>query len=1026
MEEILDQAIAHQTIDVDKFLAAHSSEDSLKCGDSGNLLHLIVEKIRLYDTDFDILKPLVQKVAEKFPQLLVHQEQQGCNPLQLAARHSVFQFVHFILSTYKNNANEEEPIKNTIKEYLDKAILQENKYGMTILHTLFSNSLHGTKRDLDFDTVRMLIEHTSDEGLAAKDTIGNTPMHHVAAYQYCTPEGLEIVRLLINRDQNVTQRSSETTPTTFLDQQNMNGQSIYQMFIGSKNILRSKKKIRKAVDQNQQKDDRNNVLNDRGNFTTGNEEKSMETVFQEMSSLLKQHYMRTRNHEKTTRFLYGENEDDIQISFNYDDLPTVLDWDRFLKIFGADSKTGLKFDTTLQSVTFPQADLGFKIPKRTIQLELGLRPETFPQADAAFEVPESSHGLYRACLPETFRPGVRVFKECEAHIIREAENNREQLPAHPAIQYFFEWLYNKGVRHIIKLSVGGGDSYRVVDVIQWCLRQFKVERLDWRKLDLNPDILLHAWPESKEMGLVTPRNPSEENPLKELWLRWSGNVSILDAWSVMEGLPMLPNLKVLHVYTPEYNEQIDPGNLTARNLEKFQKELKENSTKARSSIPIADLTRYIESCSENAAILSADLERFIKSHPCGTRAEIREISMNIIEIADDDRSQRWLVSTSKFANAMKPFWENTLGNFKKWTGNDVVVALIDDGVDMVDETLHNQVLIGTSFDYDTVEKGGELRPASTSAKGHGTVMANMILHVCPMAKIYPIRIPTKSLKESGGHIDRKIIAKAIKAAVENGATIICMPWKMADIWSKEGIPDDLYHALDGLEVHEVQMFYPVTQNEFFEKYGGFTRPWSDTAFPVADAHADGSVSTHKGFIFPGADAIMKQIQINSSKANPVLEITSRASGVKFQTNASVSTALAAGVAAMHLYTVKATIMNAHMSSSVNSMIRSSEMEAAIQIFGFPGAIYPFMRKLTRGTLNELITAWDKRTRFLESSPAYNMQKMAEYFLDPVIKSFKDLDGEDYSIEEQRLMKFFVPWIVIAKLCFIRDYKSGYW
>ncbi|UKZ53835.1 hypothetical protein TrVGV298_007637 [Trichoderma virens] len=814
MEEILDQAIAHQNIDVDKFLAAHSSEDSLKCGDSGNLLHLIVEKIRLYDTDFDILKPLVQKVAEKFPQLLVHQEQQGCNPLQLAARHSVFQFVHFILSTYKNNANEEEPIKKTIKEYLDKAILQENKYAMK---DWLQKTQSGIPRCI-------MLRHIS----------------------IAPPEGLEIVRLLINRDQNATQRSSETTPTTFLDQQNMNGQSIYQMFIGSKNTLRSKKKIRKAVDQNQQKDDRNNVLNDRGNFTTGNEEKSMETVFQEMSSLLKQHYMRTRNHEKTTRFLYGENEDDIQISFNYDDLPTVLDWDRFLKIFGADSKTGLKFDTTLQSVTFPQADLGFKIPKRTIQLELGLRPETFPQADAAFEVPESSHGLYRACLPGTFPPGVRVFKECETHIIREAENNREQLPAHPAIQYFFEWLYNKGVRHIIKLSVGGGDSYRVVDVIQWCLRQFKVERLDWRKLDLNPDILLHAWPESKEMGLVTPRNPSEENPLKELWLRWSGNVSILDAWSAMEGLPMLPNLKVLHVYTPEYNE------------------LKENSTKA----------------------------------------QIREISVNIIEIADDDRSQRWLVSTSKFANAMKPFWENTLGNFKKWSeeevkngseeeeeisslaGNDVVVALIDDGVDMVDETLHNQVLIGTSFDYDTVEKGGELRPPSTSAKGHGTVMANMILH-------------------------------AIKAAVENGATIICMPWKMADIWSKEGIPDNLYHALDGLEVHEIQMFYPVTQNEFFEKYGGFTRPWSDTAFPVAAAHADGSVSTHKGFIFPGADAIMKQIQINSSKANPVLEITSRASGVKFQTNASVSTALAAGVAAMHLYTVKATIMNAHMSSSVN-------------------------------------------------------------------------------------------------------------
>jgi hypothetical protein len=113
-----------------------------------------------------------------------------------------------------------------------------------------------------------------------------------------------------------------------------------------------------------------------------------------------------------------------------------------------------------------------------------------------------------------------------------------------------------------------------------------------------------------------------------------------------------------------------------------------------------------------------------------------------------ENSHRWLNSTSKFANEMASFWGLTVERFvgsgqnKRTTEagveNDVVLALIDDGVDMFGTNDTAQILEGKSFDFHD----GKVRPAYSSAKGHGTTMAKMILSVCPMVKVYPIRLKT--------------------------------------------------------------------------------------------------------------------------------------------------------------------------------------------------------------------------------------------------------------------------------------------
>lgn len=113
---------------------------------------------------------------------------------------------------------------------------------------------------------------------------------------------------------------------------------------------------------------------------------------------------------------------------------------------------------------------------------------------------------------------------------------------------------------------------------------------------------------------------------------------------------------------------------------------------------------------------------------------------------------------------MLPFWKDTLKDFNESSESpiteegvekDVIVALIDDGIDIFDTTLSNQVLEGKSFDFHD----GKVRPPFSSARGHGTVMANMILRVCPMAKIYPIRLKTHNTPEGKSQIDRDYAAQ---------------------------------------------------------------------------------------------------------------------------------------------------------------------------------------------------------------------------------------------------------------------------
>jgi len=230
----------------------------------------------------------------------------------------------------------------------------------------------------------------------------------------------------------------------------------------------------------------------------------------QITQSLRLHYMRTRNTERVISFLYGTNMEDIQVVFDYDRLPRNMNWKQFERRFGADYKSGLKFSNVLQYVTFPQVEVRLSGPKADMEQKA------------------------------------------------EAESPQLGPLGRKDMRYFFDWLYSKGVRHIIRLSVedsgDGGEKVHADQFIRESLERFIVEHLDWRKKDLDPETILHVSSRvEKRAPTAEDRKNVEVMPdrqMRELSLRWGGSNAVLRAWSEPEGLPLLPRLQSVYLFKP--------------------------------------------------------------------------------------------------------------------------------------------------------------------------------------------------------------------------------------------------------------------------------------------------------------------------------------------------------------------------------------------------------------------------------------------------------------------------------------------
>jgi hypothetical protein len=138
--------------------------------------------------------------------------------------------------------------------------------------------------------------------------------------------------------------------------------------------------------------------------------------------------------------------------------------------------------------------------------------------------------------------------------------------AQDCIQALFSWLKEQGVVSIMDLSIPDIIHRPMSEdfLVEHVLQHFSIERLDWRKLDVDlfalrdlaPDRSNKAFPNLvTDLGNHTRRQetPSLTDSLTKLKLYSSGNWGVLHHWASSHGLPCFKKVCIFHISTHRLN-----------------------------------------------------------------------------------------------------------------------------------------------------------------------------------------------------------------------------------------------------------------------------------------------------------------------------------------------------------------------------------------------------------------------------------------------------------------------------------------
>jgi hypothetical protein len=199
------------------------------------------------------------------------------------------------------------------------------------------------------------------------------------------------------------------------------------------------------------------------------------------------------------------------------------------------------------------------------------------------------------------------------------------------------------------------------------------------------------------------------------------------------------------------------------NLEKFRQRLTENF-KNRSPILEAATSEQMghgEAANDSATRRDSVIVDIVRNR--GNEPQLVSVIKHVAA------EHRWLDTIDNFANLMANMWfsisrnphtkETAEENSTDGVLQEVIIALIDDGVDVLAPELSGRIVGGKSFDSG--------KPYYVSETGHGTIMASMIARVCPMAKLYPIRLKLILGEDGKGRVDLKSAAWVCKRMLVN-------------------------------------------------------------------------------------------------------------------------------------------------------------------------------------------------------------------------------------------------------------------
>lgn len=162
---------------------------------------------------------------------------------------------------------------------------------------------------------------------------------------------------------------------------------------------------------------------------------------------------------------------------------------------------------------------------------------------------------------------------------------------------------------------------------------------------------------------------------------------------------------------------------------------------------------------------------------------------------------------------------------------------------------------------------------------------------------------------------------------------------------------------------KVLMFCSAPDKGKFTEHDYPSGPWRNEFFRIGAAHANSTVfewTPEDGitYICPGVDVAQNQAQASSSRTTLAGSVTSCIKELKQETGSSVATALAAGLAAMIIYCVQASILTVLMANQNKSSINPVPNDLATLVAD-PDAMKDAFSRLGKVTPNRFIQVWDE-------------------------------------------------------------------
>ena len=155
------------------------------------------------------------------------------------------------------------------------------------------------------------------------------------------------------------------------------------------------------------------------------------------------------------------------------------------------------------------------------------------------------------------------------------------------------------------------------------------------------------------------------------------------------------------------------------------------------------------------------------------------------------------------------------------------------------------------------------------------------------------------------------------------------------------------------------MFCSSPDEGNFKKLDYPSGPWRERFFRIGAAGADGRIFAYTPedgitFVLPGVDVVKDQAGSGS-----VDGITGRLVDFKYETGSSVATALAAGLAAMIIYCVKASILAAMTANQNKSFVGIAIPDDGANLIAEHDAMQQAFRSLGTVTTNNFIQVWEE-------------------------------------------------------------------